>query len=56
LRGIADVQGLRDEDGPNLLTLGSTELAHALMANDLVEEMTIFTFPVVLGRRQKAVR
>ena len=28
---------------------GSTELAHALFANDLVDAMSIFTVPVVLG-------
>ena len=49
LRDIADVKRLRDEDGPNLLTQGSTELVHALLANDLVDAMTIFTVPVVLG-------
>ena len=49
LRDIADVQRLRDEHGPNLLTQGSTELVHALLANDLVDAMDIFTFPVVLG-------
>jgi dihydrofolate reductase len=49
LRDIADVARLRDEDGPNLLTQGSAELVHALLANDLVDAMTIFTFPVVLG-------
>src|SRR5947209_2840656 len=53
LRDIADVKRLRDEDGPNLLTQGSTELVHALLANDLVEAMTIFTFPVVLGGGKK---
>ncbi|MBV9131427.1 MAG: dihydrofolate reductase family protein, partial [Chloroflexi bacterium] len=37
------------EDGPNLLTQGSTELVHALLANDLVDAMAIFTVPVVLG-------
>jgi dihydrofolate reductase len=49
LREIADVQRLREEDGPNLVTQGSTELVHALLANDLVDAMTIFTVPVVLG-------
>jgi dihydrofolate reductase len=53
LRDIADVKRLRDEDGPNLLTQGSTELVHALLANDLVDAMTIFTFPVVLGGGKK---
>jgi dihydrofolate reductase len=49
LRDIADVKRLRDEHGPNLLTQGSAELVHALLANDLVDAMTIFTVPVVLG-------
>ena len=53
LRDIADVQRLRGEDGPNLLTLGSTELVHALLADDLVDAMSVFTFPVVLGGGKK---
>ena len=53
LRDIADVKRLRDEDGPILLTLGSTELVHALLADDLVDAITIFTFPVVLGGGKK---
>ena len=40
-------------DGPNLLTLGSSELVHSLLADDLVDAMTIFTFPVVLGGGKK---
>ena len=53
LRDIADVKRLRDEDGPNLVTQGSTELVHALLHNDLVDAMTIFTVPVVLGGGKK---
>ena len=53
LRDIADVKRLRDEDGPSLVTQGSTELVHALLANDLVDAMTIFTVPVVLGGGKK---
>jgi dihydrofolate reductase len=49
LRDIADVKRLRQEDGPNLVTQGSTELVHALLANDLVDALSIFTVPVVLG-------
>jgi dihydrofolate reductase len=49
LRDIADVKRLKQEDGPNLVTQGSTELVHALLANDLVDAMSIFTVPVVLG-------
>ncbi len=53
LRDLADVRRLRQEDGPNLLTQGSTELVHALLANDLVDAMSIFTVPVVLGGGKK---
>ena len=32
LRDIAEVKRLPQEDGPNLVTQGSTELVHALLA------------------------
>lgn len=53
LRNLDDVKRLREEDGPNLVTQGSTELVHALLANDLVDGMSIFTVPVVLGGGKK---
>ena len=53
LRNIDDVKRLREEDGPNLVTQGSTELVHALLADDLVDAMSIFTVPVILGGGKK---
>lgn len=53
LRGVDDVKKLKQEDGPHLVTQGSTELVHALLANDLVDGLTIFTVPVVLGGGKK---
>ncbi len=53
LRDIADVKRLKQEDGSTLVTQGSTELVHALLANDLVDAMSIFTMPVVLGGGKK---
>ncbi len=53
LRDIDDVKRLKQGDGPNLVTQGSTELVHALLANDLVDEMSIFTVPVILGGGKK---
>ena len=44
---------VKREDGPNLVTQGSTELVHALLANDLVDAISIFTVPVVLGSGKK---
>ncbi len=53
LRNIADVKRLKQDDGPNLVTQGSTELVHALLANDLVDAISMFTVPVVLGGGKK---
>ncbi len=53
LRDVADVKRLKEEDGPNLVTQGSTELVHALLANDLVDAISIFTVPIVLGGGKK---
>ena len=53
VRDIAEVKRLKQEAGPNLVTQGSTELVHALLANDLVDAISIFTVPVVLGSGKK---
>ncbi|NIC04864.1 dihydrofolate reductase family protein [Billgrantia bachuensis] len=49
----ADVARLKQEDGPALVTQGSTELVHTLLANDLVDEITLLICPVVLGKGKK---
>jgi dihydrofolate reductase len=48
-----DVTRLKQEDGPALITQGSTNLVQALLANDLVDEISLFTFPLVLGQGKK---
>jgi dihydrofolate reductase len=53
LRDVEAVKRLKQEDGPDLVTQGSTELVHALLANDLVDAISVFTFPVVLGGGKK---
>ena len=53
LRDIAEVKRLKQTEGPNLVTQGSTELVHALLANDLVDAISIFTLPIVLGEGKK---
>jgi dihydrofolate reductase len=53
LRDIADIKRLKQEDGPDLVTQGSTELVHALLADDLVDAISIFTVPVILGGGKK---
>ncbi|SEM67826.1 dihydrofolate reductase family protein [Halomonas caseinilytica] len=48
-----DVARLKQEDGPALVTQGSTDLIRTLLANDLVDELNMFTFPIVLGSGKK---
>lgn len=48
-----DVAKLKGEDGPTLVTQGSTELVHSLLAADLVDEIRTFTFPVLLGKGKR---
>ena len=47
-----DVAKLKQE-GPTLVTQGSTELVHSLLAADLVDEIRTFTFPVLLGKGKR---
>lgn len=50
---VATLRALKKSDGPTLLTQGSTELIHLLLAHDLVDELRLLTFPVVLGRGKR---
>lgn len=49
----SDVRKLKQEDGPALVTQGSTDLIRTLLASDLVDELNLFTFPIVLGQGKK---
>ena len=49
----ADVARLKREDGPALVTQGSSDLIQTLLANDLIDEINTFTFPIVLGNGKK---
>ena len=48
-----DVARLKQKDGPPLVTQGSTELVHSLLAAGLVDEIRTFTFPVLLGKGKR---
>ena len=50
---IAAVRRLKEEDGPDLLTQGSTEFLKALFEHDLVDEVHVSIFPVILGRGKR---
>lgn len=45
----AEVRKLKQLDGPLLQVHGSCELIQTLLANDLVDELRLWIFPIVLG-------
>jgi dihydrofolate reductase len=51
LRGdvAAEIARLKQEDGPTLLTQGSSVLLQTLLAHDLIDEFRLLIFPLVLG-------
>jgi dihydrofolate reductase len=50
---VASVRALKKGDGPALVTQGSTELLQILLAHDLVDELRLLTYPVVLGKGKR---
>jgi dihydrofolate reductase len=46
---VAEIQKLKTLDGPDLFVWGSGNLIQTLLANDLVDRMHIWIYPVVLG-------
>lgn len=49
------VARLKEGDGPDLLTQGSSVLVRSLLAAGLVDELFLLVFPVILGRGKKLI-
>jgi dihydrofolate reductase len=50
---VAAIRALKNEDGPNLLTQGSTDFLKTLFEHGLVDEIYAFIFPLILGRGKR---
>lgn len=52
---IEAVRALKNQPGKNILSDGSSQLVHALLANDLVDELHVLVYPLMLGRGKRAL-
>lgn len=50
---VAKLKQLKSGDGPMLQVQGSATLIQALLANDLIDELWLKTFPVLLGKGKR---
>lgn len=46
---IESVRALKEQSGGNILTDGSSQLVHALVEHDLVDELHLLLYPLTLG-------
>ncbi len=46
---IDAVRGLKAESGKNILIDGSSQLVHALLAHELIDELHLLLYPLTLG-------
>jgi dihydrofolate reductase len=51
-----DVAKLKQEDGPALVTQGSGDLIQTLLKHDLIDELKLLTFPLILGSGKRLLR
>jgi dihydrofolate reductase len=52
---IESVRALKAQPGKNILTDGSSQLVHALFANDLVDELHLLLYPLALGKGKRVL-
>ena len=52
---IDAVRALKAERGKNILTDGSSQLVHALLEHDLVDELHLLVYPIVLGSGKRVL-
>jgi dihydrofolate reductase len=50
---VSGVSKLKDDHHGDIVVYGSTQLAHTLMEHDLVDELRLMLFPVVLGAGER---
>ena len=52
---IESVRALKAQSGKTIVTDGSSQLVHALLAHDLVDELHLLVYPLMLGSGKRAL-
>lgn len=52
---IESVRTLKEQPGKNIMTDGSSQLVHALLAHDLVDELHLIVYPLTLGSGKRVL-
>ena len=52
---IESIRALKAEPGKNILTDGSSQLVHAMLAHDLVDELHLLVYPITLGSGKRVL-
>ncbi len=50
---VEDIKKLKESDGPDIQVWGSSKLVQLLLENDLVDELRLMTYPLILGEGKK---
>jgi dihydrofolate reductase len=53
LTGLDDIKKLKESDGGDVKVHGSSILAQTLFEHDLVDELCLMTFPIILGKGKR---
>lgn len=53
LRNLADIQNLKQSEGADIQVWGSSELIHLLLKHDLVDEIRLKIYPLILGKGKR---
>jgi dihydrofolate reductase len=53
IESLADIKNLKTSEGPDIQVWGSSKLIHLLLENDLVDELRLKIYPLILGEGKK---
>ena len=53
LKSVADIEKLKNSEGADIQVWGSSQLIHLLLKHDLVDELRLKIYPLILGEGKK---